>query len=49
VVVGILILAAFLTPPDVVTQVLMAVPLLILFEICVLLARILFPGKAGKA
>lgn len=49
VVVGIFILAALLTPPDVVTQVLMAVPLLILFEICVLLARILFPGKAGEA
>ncbi len=47
--VGILILAAILTPPDVISQVLMAVPLLILFEICVLLARILFPGKAGKA
>jgi len=47
--VGILILAAVLTPPDVVSQILMAVPLLILFEICVLLARILFPGKAGEA
>ncbi len=47
VVVGILVVSAFLTPPDVVTQVLMAVPLLILFEICVLLARLLFPGRAG--
>lgn len=46
VVVGILTLSALLTPPDVVTQVLMAVPLLILFEICVLMARILFPGNS---
>lgn len=49
VVVGILVLSALLTPPDVVTQVMMAVPLLILFEICVLLARLLFPGRAGGA
>ncbi len=49
VMIGILVLAAVLTPPDVVTQVMMAVPLLILFEICVLLARILFPGKAKGA
>lgn len=49
VVVGILVVAALLTPPDVVTQVMMAVPLLILFEICVLLARLLFPGRAGRA
>ncbi len=49
VVVGILVLAALLTPPDVVTQVMLAVPLLILFEICVLLARLLFPGRPGGA
>ena len=47
VVVGILVLAALLTPPDVVTQIMMALPLLILFEICVLLARLLFPGRPG--
>lgn len=48
VMIGILVLAAVLTPPDVVTQVLMAVPLLILFEICVILAKILFPGKTPE-
>lgn len=48
VIVGILILAAILTPPDVVSQILMAVPLLILFEICVILIRILFPGKSRE-
>jgi len=39
VVVIILILAAFLTPPDVITQIMMAIPLLILFEICIFLTR----------
>ncbi|MEA1927128.1 MAG: twin-arginine translocase subunit TatC [Candidatus Auribacterota bacterium] len=39
VVVIIFILAALLTPPDVITQVMMAIPLLILFEICILITR----------
>jgi sec-independent protein translocase protein TatC len=39
VVVIIFILAAFLTPPDVITQIMMAIPLLILFEICIFLTR----------
>ena len=46
VIVGIFILAAFLTPPDVITQILMAIPLLILFEICLFLTR--FIHKAGQ-
>lgn len=37
-VVGILILAAILTPPDVVSQLLLAVPTWILFEIGLLIA-----------
>lgn len=36
----IFVAAAFLTPPDVVSQVLMAVPLLILYELSILLARV---------
>lgn|SRR5690606_35427009 len=36
----IFIVAAFLTPPDVVSQVLMAVPLLLLYELSILLARV---------
>jgi sec-independent protein translocase protein TatC len=36
----ILTVAAFLTPPDVVSQLLMAVPMLILFEIGILFARV---------
>ena len=39
VVVIIFILAALLTPPDVITQIMMAIPLLILFEICIFLTR----------
>jgi len=47
VVVGIFILAAVLTPPDVITQLIMAVPLLILFEICVFFSRF-FRGDRGE-
>lgn len=39
VVVIIFVLAAFLTPPDVITQIMMAIPLLLLFEICIFLTR----------
>lgn len=38
-IVGIFIVAAFLTPPDVITQILLAVPLLILYEISILMAK----------
>lgn len=37
--VGVFILAAILTPPDAVTQILMAVPLIILFEISLLFVK----------
>lgn len=43
-VVGIFIIAAVLTPPDVVSQVSMAVPLLVLFGLSILIAR--FAGAA---
>lgn len=39
VIVAIFILAALLTPPDVITQILMAVPLWILFEICLFISK----------
>jgi len=39
VVAAVLLAAALLTPPDVASQVILAVPVLILFEICVFLAR----------
>jgi len=34
------IIAAFLTPPDVITQVLLAVPLIVLYEISIIFARL---------
>ena len=37
---GIFVVAAFLTPPDVVSQVLMAVPLILLYEISIYVAKI---------
>ncbi len=40
VVVGVFIVAAFLTPPDIVSQVLMALPLIILYEISIIIAKI---------
>jgi sec-independent protein translocase protein TatC len=38
--------AAILTPPDVVTQIMMAVPLMVLYEISIIGARIFSPKKA---
>jgi sec-independent protein translocase protein TatC len=46
-VVGILIVAAILTPPDVVSQTVMAVPMLLLYALGYILARI-FEGKARR-
>jgi len=40
------VLAAILTPPDAMTQIIMAVPLIILHEFSIVLARIL--GKKRK-
>lgn len=42
VIVGLLIMAAILTPPDPLTQVMLALPLFILFEISLVVARISF-------
>ncbi len=49
VVVGILILAALLTPPDVVSQILLAAPTWLLFEIGLLLARRAEKHRAAAA
>jgi len=46
-VVVIFILAAFLTPPDCASQLLMAVPLLLLFEVSVFLSKLTYKSK-GK-
>ncbi len=42
VVVGLLIMAAILTPPDPLTQVMLALPLYVLFEVSLIIARISF-------
>ena len=44
----IFVLAAILTPPDVITQVLMALPLLILYEISIFLVRMTAKKRAEK-
>lgn len=41
VIVGAFVLAAILTPPDAMSQIIMAVPLIVLYEVSILLARIL--------
>ena len=43
---GIFIVAAILTPPDVLSQLLMAVPMLVLYEISVIVAAVF--GKKKK-
>lgn len=40
VIVGILIIAMVLTPPDVITQLQMAIPLYLLYELCILILRL---------
>ena len=46
---GIFILAAFLTPPDPVSQTLMALPMYALYEVGVLMSRVLVPGETPAA
>lgn len=47
VVVGILVVAMLLTPPDVFSQLLMAIPLYVLYEVCILILR--FRERSGGA
>ena len=48
-IVGILIVAAIITPPDVFTQLILAVPLYILYEISILVVRATGKRKEGEA
>jgi sec-independent protein translocase protein TatC len=43
------ILAAILTPPDVATQLMMALPLIILYEISIFLSKAMYRKKEGKS
>ena len=45
----IFIVAAVLTPPDIVSQVLMALPMLVLYEVSILLCRIVFRKKLANS
>jgi sec-independent protein translocase protein TatC len=48
VVLGIFIIAAFLTPPDAISQSFMAVPMYLLYEIGIVLSRVLLKQKAEE-
>ena len=43
------IVAAVITPPDPITQCLLAIPLIILYEMSILLAKLVYPKKAEEA
>lgn len=47
VIVGIFILAAIITPPDMVSQIMLAVPMCLLYELGIIAARMVVRGKAG--
>lgn len=49
VIVGLFVLSAILTPPDIFSQLLMGIPLVILFEICILIIRATERKKAAAA
>jgi sec-independent protein translocase protein TatC len=48
-IVGIFIIAAVLTPPDVLSQFMLAIPLMILYEIAILASRLVEKERAQKA
>lgn len=45
IILGVVVVAAVLTPPDVVSQVMLAIPILLLFEIGLLITRVVHPRK----
>lgn len=47
-IVGIFVVAAILTPPDVISQIAMAIPLLILYEISIFIAKKAAPKKTNE-
>nr|WP_028081084.1 twin-arginine translocase subunit TatC [Solimonas soli] len=47
VIVGAFVLGAVFTPPDVISQIMLAVPVYLLYEIGIIAARILVPGSAA--
>lgn len=49
VIVGAFIIAAIITPPDVISQFMLAVPMIVLYEVGIILARFLSKPKPGTA
>ena len=47
-VVLILIVAAIVTPPDVVSQTIVAIPMLVIYELSILISVIVYRGKMKK-
>ena len=45
-IVGAFVIAAIVTPPDVLSQLLLAIPLCLLYELGLLVARFIKPGNA---
>lgn len=48
IILGIVIVAAIITPPDVISQILLAGPMLVLFEVSILLAKLTERGKKKR-
>ena len=45
VILAVVVIAAFLTPPDVVSQIMLSIPILLLFEVSLLISRVVKPGS----
>jgi sec-independent protein translocase protein TatC len=43
------VLAAFLTPPDIMSQVMLAIPILALYEVSIILIKLSTKGRASKS
>ena len=43
VILAVVVIAAFLTPPDVVSQIMLSIPILLLFEISLLICKVVKP------
>ncbi len=48
VLIGIFVIAAFLTPPDAISQCIMAVPMYLLYEIGILMSRVMLKAKLKR-
>ncbi len=48
VILAVVVIAAFLTPPDVVSQIMLSIPILILFEVSLLICKVVKPGETQE-